>query len=78
MMKDNEEQSKETLEKWHKDPKNWQWGIFYFNKDDKRLLPPKRIERMGYTVNFANPTSILFIVALCLIPTLLIMLLKVI
>lgn len=53
--------SKETLEKWHKDPKNWIWGCFYFNKEDKRLLPPKRISWMGWTVNFANPKSILLL-----------------
>ena len=51
--------SKETLEKWRKDPNNWKWGFFYYNKEDQRLLPPKRIEWMGWTVNFANPNSIL-------------------
>ena len=25
--------SKETLDKWHKDPDNWKLGIFYFNKE---------------------------------------------
>ena len=37
---------KETLEKWHKDPNNWKWGSFYFNKEDHRLFPPKRIPWM--------------------------------
>lgn len=37
----------------------WKWGIFYYNPDDKRLFPPKRIPWMGWTVNFANPLSIL-------------------
>jgi uncharacterized membrane protein len=49
-------------ENWHQDPENWKWGIFYYNKKDKRLLVPKRIEWMGWTVNFANPKSILFFV----------------
>lgn len=35
--------SQETLEKWHKDPANWKWGSFYYNKEDNRLFPPKRI-----------------------------------
>jgi uncharacterized membrane protein len=35
-----EKPSKET-EKWHKDPNNWKLGIFYYNKEDKRILPPK-------------------------------------
>lgn len=52
--------TKETKDKWHRDPSNWIWGIFYFNKEDKRILPPKRIKQLGWTVNFANPNSILF------------------
>jgi hypothetical protein len=31
-----ENQPKETLEKWHKDPNNW--NTDYYNKEDKRLL----------------------------------------
>ena len=66
-MTPNDKPSKETLEKWHKDPKNWICGIFYFNKEDKRILPPKRIAWMGWTVNFANSTSVaifvLFLIA---------------
>ncbi|WP_034714812.1 DUF5808 domain-containing protein [Chryseobacterium soli] len=38
---------------------NWKFGIFYYNKDDKRLFPPKRNKFLGWTVNFANPYSIL-------------------
>jgi hypothetical protein len=26
-----------------KDPDNWKLGIFYYNKEDKRILPPKRM-----------------------------------
>ena len=58
--------SKETLEKWRKDPNNWKWGFLYYNKEDQRLLPPKRIEWMGWTVNFANPNSILVFVLILL------------
>lgn len=43
----------------HSDPSNWLWGIFYFNKNDRRLFPPKRDTYAGWTVNFANPYSIL-------------------
>jgi uncharacterized membrane protein len=56
----------ETLKKWHSDPDNWVWGIFYFNKADPRILPPKRNEAMGWTVNFANPWSIAFFIAVLL------------
>lgn len=59
-MSDQKNIDKETLERWHKDPKNWIWGIFYYNKQDPRLLPPKRIVAMGWTVNFANPRSLIF------------------
>ena len=50
--------SKETLDKWHKDPNNWKFGNFYYNKEDKRIFPPKRIAWMGWTINFANWKSI--------------------
>ncbi|MBK6523412.1 MAG: hypothetical protein KBG47_00550 [Bacteroidia bacterium] len=59
-----QEPSKETLEQWHKDPSNWVWGMFYYNPKDKRLLPPKRIRAMGWTVNFANPTSVFILIGI--------------
>lgn len=68
-----EKPSQETLKNWSKDPKNWKWGIFYYNKEDKRILPPKNPEWMGWTVNFANRNSILlfvFILIIALIPVL--------
>ncbi len=54
----------ETFENWHKDPNNWKWGILYFNKNDKRIFPPKRNKYLGWTVNFANPFSIISLIAL--------------
>ena len=59
--------TKETLDKWHNDPNNWKWGIFYFNKEDKRIFPPKRNKYFGWTVNFANPISILAIIVLIIL-----------
>jgi uncharacterized membrane protein len=32
--------------------------IFYYNPDDKRIFVPKRTGG-GYTINFANPLSII-------------------
>ncbi|MFL5754277.1 MAG: DUF5808 domain-containing protein [Bacteroidia bacterium] len=49
------------------DPSNWIWGIFYYNKDDKRLFPPKRIPYLGWTVNFANPYSVLCMIGLIIL-----------
>lgn len=58
-MEINQNQRKELLEQWHNDPSNWKWGVFYYNKKDKRIFPPKRIKSLGWTVNFANPISLL-------------------
>jgi uncharacterized membrane protein len=56
-MKLTEKPSQETLEAWYDDPSNWKLGVFYYNKQDKRIFPPKRVRGMGWTVNFANPNS---------------------
>ena len=48
----------------HDDPANWKFGIFYFNKNDNRILLPKRNGSFGWTLNFANPYSILAIAAI--------------
>lgn len=65
-MEDPENPTPETQERWRQDPNNWIWGIFYYNKEDKRLLPPKRITIMGWTTNFANPKSVLFMIGIIL------------
>lgn len=39
----------------HKDPKNWKWGVIYFNLDDDRVLVLKRTPAFGMTLNFGNP-----------------------
>jgi uncharacterized membrane protein len=44
----------ETWNRWKNDPSKWIWGIFYFNREDKRLFVPKRTEWMGVTINFAD------------------------
>ena len=54
----------EELEQGHADSNNWKLGIFYFNPKDKRIFPPKRIPGLGWTVNFANPLSVLVMVGL--------------
>ncbi len=55
---------KETLQRWHNDPSHWKWGIFYYNKLDPRIFPPKRMPSMGWTVNFGNTKSIIVFVLL--------------
>lgn|GEM_PF-1721766 len=36
---------------------NWKMSMFYFNKADTRIFPPKA-NGMGWTINFANPFSV--------------------
>ena len=48
----NRSESKVTVEGDY-----YKYGLFYYNKDDKRLFPPKG-NGMGWTVNFANPWSV--------------------
>lgn len=55
--------TKEELNESHQDPANWKWGIIYYNKADKRIFPPKRSRYLGWTVNFANPWSILTMIS---------------
>jgi uncharacterized membrane protein len=63
-MTKKEKPNKETKDSWHSDPSNWILGMFYFNREDKRIFPPKRIAQLGWTINFANPVSILVIAAI--------------
>lgn len=58
------EPSEEEKNNWQNDPKNWIWGIFYYNPKDKRLFPPKKIKEFGYTTNFANPNSVFALIFL--------------
>ena len=45
----------------HADPANWKWGIFYFSPQDPRIIVPKRIRGLGWTINFARPSVLLWI-----------------
>ncbi len=56
--------NQELMNTWHDDPKNWKAGVFYYNPEDKRIFPPKRIEGIGWTVNFANPYSVAIMVGI--------------
>ena len=67
-----EKTSKETLEKWSKDPNNWIYGMFYYYPKDKRIFPPKKIAWMRFTTNFANPKSVLTLIGMLLLMVLLI------
>lgn len=58
------EPSSEQIKQWHNDSKNWKWKMFYYNKEDSRLLVDKRNPNLGSTLNFANPKSYLFFVGM--------------
>lgn len=55
---------KETLDKWQKDPNNWKWKLFYYNKEDKRLIVDKPNPIYGSTFNFAHPKSYFFLIGM--------------
>jgi len=69
-----EKPSKEQLNAWTKDPNNWKWGFFYYNKEDKRIMPPKKNPAMGWTINFANKRSVITFLLFTLLPTAIILL----
>jgi len=50
-------------EKMNTSPENYKWGIFYFNPEDPRVIVPKNIQWMGWTLNFARPAAWLIILA---------------
>ena len=56
-----------------RDPANWTWrgplGL-YSSKRDTRLIVPKTIRQMGWTVNFAHPGITRFLIAIALAPLL--------
>jgi uncharacterized membrane protein len=60
--------SQEIKDKWHADPKNRKFGILYFNKEDRRIIVPKRINILGWTLNLANPiVYVILIGGLCIL-----------
>jgi uncharacterized membrane protein len=66
-METKEKPVKESYDQWHDDPSNWRLGIFYYNKKDKRLLTPKRLWGLGWTVNFANAYSLLVLLVIIIL-----------
>lgn len=46
----------------------WKWGMFYYDPDDKRIFPPRgNTDDLGWTVNFANPYGVAFVIFLLFI-----------
>lgn len=59
----------ETDESISSDDHLWKWGLFYFNKDDPSILVEKRVG-IGWTLNFARPTTYIFFIIIILLPIL--------
>ena len=60
------------LEACWKDPENRRWGVYYC-KADPRVIVPKHLKWMGWTINFARPSAIpvmLLTLAIVVVPVL--------
>lgn len=49
------------LEAIHGSPESWVLGVIYFSHRDPRLVVRKRIGALGWTLNFARPLAIPFL-----------------
>ncbi|HTA62327.1 MAG TPA: DUF5808 domain-containing protein [Bacteroidia bacterium] len=58
--KSNKKPAKNIPDAISNNPLNWK-GPFYFNKNDSRILLPKPSKSFGWTLNFANPYTYLFL-----------------
>ena len=54
------------LDSMSKNPNNWK-GVFYFNRNDPRLIVPKLYPALGWTLNFASSYPYITIICVILI-----------
>jgi uncharacterized membrane protein len=54
--------TQDELDEMRKDPSNYKLGLFYYNANDPRVILPKPVKWMGWTLNFAKPMSYVWIV----------------
>lgn len=47
-------------------PENYKAGVFYFNKNDKRIVVPKQDKMRGVTLNFGNLYTYLLLLGIIL------------
>jgi hypothetical protein len=60
----------DELDALWRDQRNHRYGV-YFCKEDPRVIVPKRIKWMGWTINFARPSAIpvlILLFAILLVP----------
>lgn len=53
---------KRDPDQMNQDPGNYKFGFLYWNKYDKRIIVPKRTPFLGWTINFGNPYSYVFLI----------------
>ncbi len=53
--------SHHSLDRFHSDPANWKLWFFYYCRADQRIIVPKRIRGLGWTLNFARPLAVPFL-----------------
>lgn len=54
--------SQHRLDRFRCDPDNWKLGgLFYFCRADQRMIVPKRIRGLGWTLNLARPLAVPFL-----------------
>ena len=51
------------LNEIHMSPASWVLGVIYFAPRDPRLLVRKRIASLGWTLNFARPMAVPFLIS---------------
>jgi hypothetical protein len=52
---------KSAFDRNYYDPGNWKLGFIYFCRADQRMVVPKRIRGLGWTLNFARPLAVPFL-----------------
>ena len=61
----------EEIEKVWRDEQNWKMWTFYYCKSDPRIVVPRRWKSLGWSLNYAHPgvvPFILFIFAILFVP----------
>jgi hypothetical protein len=63
--------TRDEIESYWRDPRNWKWAGIYYCKADPRAIVPRRLKWMGWTLNAARPSAIpvlCFMIALLVVP----------
>lgn len=53
--------SSSAFDRYYWDANNWKLGFIYFCRADQRILVPKRLRGLGWTLNFARPLALPFL-----------------